>query len=1087
MTRGNTRDERQTHRGGGRRPATETSGRWLPGLLVVALATHPLSAQDARPSFYEPGISPDGAEIAFVHGGDIWTVPAGGGDARLLVAHEEEESRPLYSPDGRWLAFESYRDGTSHIYVHDLTSGETRQLTFMSTSTLLDGWSTDSEWVWFSSVSHDVAGMSDVFRVRVSGGTPMPVLADRYAAEFWAAPHRDGRVALSVRGRTAWSQWWRNGHSHMDEAEIWIADPRQDAPTYRVVTTGGKNQWPMWAPDGDLVFVSDRSGSENLWRVAESGDEPARLTDFDEGRVLWPSISTGGVVAFERDFRIWTHDPGTGRTTPLEIRAVGSVQGPRVEPENATSFSGFAVSPDGEKLVVVARGELFAGAATEGDAGSVTTRVTDTPAPEGSVRWAHDSRHVVYTSARNGSSDLFLYDFGEREERALTSGDGLDQAPSWAPDDLRLAYVRDGSELRVLDVESGDDEAVATGLIGFGSTRVFGAPVWSPDGRWLAYMATPDGEFWNVHVVPADGSAEPRAVSFLPNTFGGALVWHPDGRSILYTTSQRTEDTRVVRVDLVPRTPVFREDALDELFRVEEEPSGAPGGADDEGEGDEADEGEPVEITFDGIRRRYEIVPIPFSVNEMAVSPDGETLVVSGSAAGRQNLYALDLDPLADDSDGVRPLTNGAGFKGGIEFAEAPDRVWYIQGGRVRSVGLDGNGDRTVALAAEMEVDFDAEKDDVFQANWSTLDQGFYDPDHHGVDWDGVREHWAPVVAGSLNRQEMRRALLLMTGELNASHTGVGGSESPSTQQVGRLGLRFDRRAYEDRGELVVSEMLWLGPAHVSGEISVGDRLVAVDGVELGVETNLSRVLRGTVGKRVRLDVTRAGSDQARTVTLSPVSLGAEKDLVYRAWVESRRDYVAEVSGGRLGYVHIPDMGGATLQRLYLDLDQENRDREGIVVDVRNNNGGFVNNYALDVFTRRSFMTMQPRGGAEASSRHQLGQRAYLDPVILVTNQNTLSDGEDFTEGWRALGIGEVVGEPTAGWIIYTTNLSLFDGTSMRLPFIGIRGADGENMELSPRPVDLEVERPAGEWYSGRDVQLDRAVERLLARIDGGG
>ncbi|MEJ2541192.1 MAG: S41 family peptidase, partial [Gemmatimonadota bacterium] len=700
-----------------------------------------------------------------------------------------------------------------------------------------------------------------------------------------------------------------------------------------------------------------------------------------------------------------------------------------------------------------------------------------------------DSRHVAYTSSRNGSSDLYLYDLSTREERRLTSGDGLDLAPSWAPDDLRIAYVRDGSELRVLDVASGAEEVVARGLIGFGRTRVFGPPAWSPDGRWLAYMASPDGEFWNVHLVPADGSAEPRAASFLPNTFGGSIAWHPDGRSLFYTTSQRTEDTRVIRVDLVPRTPVFREDALDRLFRMpEDEPTGDGDPAVEPGETDEGEAAvEPVEVDFQGIRRRYEIVPIPFSVNEMAVSPDGETLVVSGSAAGRVNLFALDLDPLAEGSEGVRPLTTGPGAKGGLEFAEAADRVWYLQGGRVRSVGLDGQGDRTVDLTAEMEIDFQAEKDDVFLANWSTLDQGFYDPDHHGVDWDAVRSAWAPVVAGTRNRAEMRRALLLMTGELNASHTGVGGSEAPATPPVGRLGLRFHRRAYEDEGELVVSEVLGLGPAHVSGEIEVGDRLVSVEGEAVDRGTNLNRLLRGTVGERVRLGVASPGSDEVRTVAVSPISVRAEKDLVYRDWVESRREYVTEVSGGRLGYVHIPDMGAGTLQRLYLDLDQENRQREGIVVDVRNNNGGFVNAYALDVFSRRSFMTMQPRGGAEASSRHQLGQRAYLDPVILVTNQNTLSDGEDFTEGWRALEIGEVVGEPTAGWIIYTTNLSLFDGTTMRLPFIGVRGSDGEDMELNPRPVDVEVERPAGEWYSGRDAQLDAAVERLLARLDSGG
>ena len=1065
------------------RPPSPTRIVGLAALACITI-TSKTTGQDSRPSFYEPGISPDGNEIAFVHGGDIWTVPATGGEARVLIAHEEEESRPLYSPDGRYLAFESYRDGTSHIYIHDLRTGDTRQLTYMSTSTLLDGWSTDSEWVWFSSVSHDIAGMADVFRVRVSGGTPMPVLADRYAGDFWAAPGADDRVAIATRGRTAWSQWWRNGHSHMDEAEIWIADTRGATPTYSPVTAGGKNAWPLWAPDGDIVLVSDRSGSENLWRISAAGGTLRALTEFSEGRVLWPSISANGVIAFERDFRIWTHDVASGQTAALEIRPVGAVHEPRVEPESVTSFSGFAVSPDGEKLVVVARGELFAGAASEGDAGSLTTRVTNTPAPEGSVSWAHDSRHIVYTSARDGSSDLYLYDFGTRSERALTGGEGLDAAPSWAPEDLRLAYIRDGAELHVLDVESGQDRIVATGLIGFGSARVFGSPVWSPDGRWIAYMSSLNGEFWNVHVVPADGSAEARPVSFLPNTFGGSIAWHPDGKSIYYTTNQRTEDTRVVRIDLVPRTPVFREDALSELFEIEEEPSGQD--ADATGSDAEDDEAEdaPVEIEFDDVRRRYQVMPIPFSVNEMTVTPDGEKLIVSGSAAGQLNIYSFDLDPLASGPNGVRPVTSGAGFKGGIEFASDPSRVWYIQGGRVRSVGVDGNGERAVSLTAELEVDFHVEKDDVFLANWSALDAGFYDPNHHGADWDGIREHWAPIVAGSRNRQEMRRALLLMTGELNGSHLGVSGSESPSTPQVGRLGLRFDRRAYEDDGRLVVSEVIDLGPAHVSGEIQPGDRIVSVAGVTIDGTTNLNRVLRGTVGDRVDIGVADGGG--VRTVAVSPVSVGAEKNLVYRGWVESRRRYVAEASGGRLGYVHIPDMGGGTLQQLYLDLDQENRQREGIVVDVRNNNGGFVNNYALDIFTRRSFMSMRPRGGASVSSRHQLGQRAYLNPVILVTNQNTLSDGEDFTEGWRSLGIGEVVGEPTAGWIIYTSNMSLFDGTGIRMPFIEVRGADGENMELNPRPVDVEVERPSGEWYSGRDAQLDAAVGRLLATIDGG-
>jgi C-terminal processing protease CtpA/Prc len=199
--------------------------------------------------------------------------------------------------------------------------------------------------------------------------------------------------------------------------------------------------------------------------------------------------------------------------------------------------------------------------------------------------------------------------------------------------------------------------------------------------------------------------------------------------------------------------------------------------------------------------------------------------------------------------------------------------------------------------------------------------------------------------------------------------------------------------------------------------------------------------------------------------------------------VEDRRAYVARASDGRLGYVHIPDMGAGSLAQLHVDLDDENQAKDGLVIDVRNNNGGFVNAYVLDVFSRRPDLTMQPRGRPEYSARQQLGQRVFDRPTVLVTNQHSLSDAEDFTEGYRTLGLGKVVGEPTSGWIIYTSNVTLLDGTSVRLPSTRIRDARGKDMELAPRPVDVRVDRPVGEWYSGKDAQLDAAVRTLLAGL----
>jgi C-terminal processing protease CtpA/Prc len=208
-----------------------------------------------------------------------------------------------------------------------------------------------------------------------------------------------------------------------------------------------------------------------------------------------------------------------------------------------------------------------------------------------------------------------------------------------------------------------------------------------------------------------------------------------------------------------------------------------------------------------------------------------------------------------------------------------------------------------------------------------------------------------------------------------------------------------------------------------------------------------------------------------------------EKALLYREWVEDKRAYVAKVSGGRLGYVHMFDMGAGSLAQLYVDLDAENHGREGVVVDVRHNNGGFVNAYAIDVFARRPYMTMTPRGGTESPARTVLGQRALEAPTALVTDQHSLSDAEDFTEGYRTLKLGPVVGEPTAGWIIYTSNVNLIDGSSLRIPSTVIRGSDGKVMEMNPRPVDVLVERPVGESYTGKDSQLDAAVRELLKKL----
>ncbi|MDN5925260.1 MAG: S41 family peptidase, partial [Xanthomonadales bacterium] len=337
-------------------------------------------------------------------------------------------------------------------------------------------------------------------------------------------------------------------------------------------------------------------------------------------------------------------------------------------------------------------------------------------------------------------------------------------------------------------------------------------------------------------------------------------------------------------------------------------------------------------------------------------------------------------------------------------------------------------------------------------------------------------------IAGVKTPASMRRLLNLMVGELDASHSGVRSPHKPDFYS-GRLGLQFDPTEYESSGQYRITSIVPLSAADVSGKIHVGDRLTAVNGTALNAHVNLARLLAYTSGRKTRL--TLDGKHGVRHVEVKPISSRAEADLAYAAWTQSNRAYVNRISHGRLGYVHLRDMSMGSLQRFYKDLDANNSTREGVVIDDRNNFGGFVNAYVLDVLSRKPYLNMTFRGFDKAQpARTILGQRALERPTVLVTNRVTLSDGEDFSEGYRALGLGKIVGEPTAGWIIYTSNVPMIDGSVVRLPFITVTDNHGQPMELHPRPVDVAVSRSLGESYRHVDTQLDAAVTTLVQQLD---
>lgn len=1054
----------------------------LPGICYFA------QAQAGSGLYAEPGISPDGTKIAFVSGGDIWEVAATGGTAHLIISNEADDSRPLYSPDGKWLAFVSNRTGRGDVYILSLTDGTLKRLTHSDSNEEISSWSADSKYIYFHTSGSDISSMCDVYRVSVAGGSPMVVTGDRYANEFFASPSPDNsRLAFAAKGISN-RQWWRKGSSHLDMSEIWIyrfsSTPNKAADYERITEPGAREIWPMWTKDAKgLFYISDRNGNQNIW-TKTLGGQAAMLTNFKDGRVLWPSIDkNSSAIVFERDFEIWRFDIASRRSSRIPIVLSGMNTGPVVKHvrENA-GFSNMAVSGDGKKVAFLFHSHVFA-APVEGGGDAVP--VSPTTGIENSVEWNPAGNVLVYSSWRDGKSSIYKYDFAARKETRLTDG-GDDDGAEFSPDGQWISFVRNGKELHVINVKSGTDKLLHKGH--FGNTVFFrsGAISWSPDSRWIAFVSHGEKALRNVSAISVSGG-KPVQLSFLANSNSGNICWTPDGRSILFTTSQRTENAKIAKVDLVPQERDYQEDRFFELFasegsREKADPesrknAGAPAGTKSSTTRDS------VIIVEAGLRERLTLLPLDINTGSIAVSNDGKLLLLGASVAGQQHLFTYPLgsgERRAGSS--LRQLTSSPGMKTNAGFSKDGKTIYYLEQGKMYSMPMESRNAKPIAVSAELDVDFTTEKVLVVEQAWKALADGFYDSAFHGVNWNTVYKTYSKYVPLVKTSAELYRLMNLMIGELNSSHTGAsGGGFGESTS--GYLGLRFDRFEYENNGKFRITEVVSHGPADITGKIKTGDYVLAVNGVPLTKEICVERLLDNQVGKKILLSIASSPAGNSADVAVSPITGAEEKRLLYRQWVQQQREYVEKKSGGKLGYVHMYDMGEGSLNQLYVDLDMNNITKEGIVVDVRNNNGGFVNAYAIDVFARKGYMTMTSRGLPSAPARTRLGQRSFGAPTILVTNQHSLSDAEDFTEGYRTLKLGKVVGEPTGGWIIYTSSVRLIDGSSIRLPFSRITDNSGKTMELVPRPVDIRVDRPIGESYGGGSAQLDTAVKELLMQL----
>ena len=776
------------------------------------------SAQTPPPSaapkyaFGEPGISPDGREIAFTSGGDIWTVPASGGDARLLVADPANDRRPLFSPDGRELAFVSTRTGGGDIYVADARdrhappadvgrrAGAAGRLVARRPLDLLQ----------LDEPRHR-GHERHLPRRRRDGGTPMAVSADRYVNEFGAAASPDGhRLAFSrARHRDRASGGARaaaTSTSRSCGSSTSTRSPSDGAKAYTEITKRDARQlWPMWSADGRRSSTSsDRGGAENIWtRPASATGADRAVTSFTDGRVLWPTITTDGrTIAFERDFGIWTLDTASGQAHEVPIARRGAPRArARAHAADESVFSDLALSPDGRKVAFVARGDVFAASAKDG---GDAARVTATPALESQPAWAPDSRRLAYVSARDGGQQLRLYDFASSTRDAAHDGAATDLVAGVLA--RRAVNSRSSATARSCACSTSRRSRIACSRPARSPTRsTRRGPSGRPTASGSRCSRSARRRFTNVELVPARRRRPAAPVSFLANAYANTIAWSPDGTYLLFDTGQRTEPASSRASTSRRATPKFREDLFRDLFSEPARDRRNPAGTLGEPQRNRPGTTRNPKRTARRPSSRHPPAPDASSrsastCDDVAISPDGKTAVVIAGGGGPDEPLRV-LARRARDGPPGGAAADDDGRRQGRPAVHARQPRGLLPRRRPRSAS--STIERARGAPADRHrgahVDFASEKLQVFRAGVDAPARQLLR--RRSTAWTGRHRARRYGERAAARRRPTRcgASMSLMIGDLNASHLGISGPGGTRRRSAGSASSSIARR-FETRG-----------------------------------------------------------------------------------------------------------------------------------------------------------------------------------------------------------------------------------------------------------------------------------------------
>jgi tricorn protease len=1077
-------------------------------LFILSLAALPASAQGTR-LLRQPTIS--ATHIAFAHGGDLWVVDRAGGEAVRLTSTPAVESGPHFSPDGSKIAFTSSRSGNNAVYVVGVEGGTPTRLSWHPSSSNARGWTPDGSRILYASTRGTApSGYNRLWTVSVDGGPPEMLSAPwGYDGSFAA----DGG-SLVVDRVSRWDTEWRHyrGGQNTPLTILNLADNSEVRLPNELTT----DIQPVWM-DGIIYFLSDRDWSMDIWSYDPASGAVAQLTDFPDVDVKWLSGHDGTLI-YERAGWLHTFDPGSGESQQLEIHVTGDFPWAEQRWEDVSdSVRSSALSATGKRAIFESRGEIFTVPVEKGDSRNITR---SSGAADRAPVWSPDGSEVAWFSDthEDGYGLMIAPQDGLSEPRRVEIGESkMAWETVWSPDGSRIAFVDDDVRVRVINVESG--EIVTADSAGANIERGSMGLSWSPDSKWLAYAKTFPNNF---HRVIA-WSVESGAATPLTDSMADALSpsWDRDGRYIYFlastnlalasgwaNTSTMQADpsyaayAMVLRADdPTPFSPESDEEPVEEKGDDEGEEEdngdakgkkGGKGKKDGEGEDEEKDEdaGPEVVIDFDGIERRTIALPMPEANYVTTVAGPAGTVFIGEAGESFRSGMTLHKFSLED--------RESSEFASGVSRVSASadgEKLLYRSGPNWSVVGTGSppkNGDGKLSLNLQMRLDRQAEWQQMFDEAWRYQRDYFYDPDMHGRDWDEVYARYAPLVPFIRHRSDLNYVMDQVNGELSVGHSFVFGGDFPGTDDssAGMLGADFVADQGRWKIERIYTFESWnpdvSAPLDRPGlKIEEGHYIVAVNGVEMTDADDPYRLLDGTAGRQTILSINdKPSMEDAWNETVEPI--GNEGALRRRAWVEDNRRKVDELSGGKLAYVWVPNTGGGgfvSFNRYYF----AQQDKLGAVIDERYNGGGLLDDYMVDLMTRklRAAITNEVPNGKPFKL-----PAGILGPKVLLINGRAGSGGDYFPWVFRQQKAGPLIGERTWGGLVKSSvHYSLVDGGALTAPDNSV--FDPINnvwiAENTGVPPDIEVLMDAAAVAEGRDPQLERGVEEALRLLEAEG